>query len=451
MNRRKLMAAAAALVLTVSGCDFIDPSVDTLLKPPTLSEEQEQIRAAMQQDPEVEGDISLVYPRTGDYRSAYVIENIDGESTKEALVFYRENSSSTAAGTTAIKINVLDQVEDAKGNRRWVSRLISNEINASSIEKIDIVQLEEQYYIIIGFDQINADVNGNTKELKVFSYEETADQGLQLVNKLSVPCVGYTVYDLDDDGAPEITALVGRTSGETKAIYGQLYDYRDEMFEKDLVEVAMNTSVTEYSGIYPGVLETGQPVIYLDGIYGKLAGTEILAVENNILCSLSPPGGRSLWELTSRPSDFSVMDLDGDRVYEIPKWLNVQQSDSQLDLISWSHYDANGLTQFVTTYTDYALGYWFAVPEGWQDVVDTRKDLTTNETSFYLPNPDDPDGDPLILLKIKVQTSTEIPLGYEKLDTRGELIYLYQKYPQNLNKVNLTLSDSTIKKSFHHL
>lgn len=450
MKKIKIIVAAMAFMMAVTGCDFIDPSVDTLLKPPALSREQEQIEAAMKEDPEVKENITLVYPRTGDYRSAYVIENIDGESTEEALVFYRENTSS-AGGNSAIKINVLDQVEDAKGNRKWVSRLISNEINASGIEKVSIVEMEEQYYIIIGFDLTNGDVNGNTKELKVFSYEETAEQGLQLVNKLSVPCIGYEVYDLDNDGVQEITALSSKMNGDIKSIYGQFYDYREEMFEKDLVEIAMNSSVTEYSGIYPGFLENGQPVLYLDGVYGKLVGTEILTVEQNILCSLSPSGDRGLWELTSRPSDFTVMDLDDDGVYEIPKWLNVQQNDSQLDLISWSHYDENGLTQYVTTYTDYALGYWFAVPEGWENVVDTKKDLVTNETSFYVPNPDNPEGDPLILLKIKAQTSQEIPLGYQELDTRGELVFLYQKYPQNLNKVNLKLSDEAIKKKFHHL
>lgn len=67
----------AALVLTgalLTGCG-IGSSVDTLLLPPMLSDEQEAIYTALTAS--AGSNISLVYPRWGAYRSAFVFYDLD--------------------------------------------------------------------------------------------------------------------------------------------------------------------------------------------------------------------------------------------------------------------------------------------------------------------------------------------------------------------------------------
>ena len=62
----------------------LSTDVENLLKPPKLSEEQEQIYQALIAS---EGSkISLKYPRTGNYLSAFIVENIDNEPSNEAIV-----------------------------------------------------------------------------------------------------------------------------------------------------------------------------------------------------------------------------------------------------------------------------------------------------------------------------------------------------------------------------
>lgn len=78
MNMKK--TRLAALVLTgalLTGCG-IGSSVDTLLLPPMLSDEQEAIYTALTAS--AGSNISLVYPRWGAYRSAFVFYDLDMEA-----------------------------------------------------------------------------------------------------------------------------------------------------------------------------------------------------------------------------------------------------------------------------------------------------------------------------------------------------------------------------------
>ena len=68
-----------------TGCDLTLSTIDNLIKPPKLSEEQNRIDTALKAS--VGDNISLVYPKTGDYKSAFIVENIDEEETSEAIVF----------------------------------------------------------------------------------------------------------------------------------------------------------------------------------------------------------------------------------------------------------------------------------------------------------------------------------------------------------------------------
>ena len=89
---------------TLSGCTF-GSSIDNLMAPPKLSVEQEQIYSALTDATGT--SISLKYPKSGKYLSAFIIEDIDGDGGNEALVFYERNGLGVEENT--LRINVLDQ------------------------------------------------------------------------------------------------------------------------------------------------------------------------------------------------------------------------------------------------------------------------------------------------------------------------------------------------------
>ena len=69
--KTKLSILLMCAALLLSGCSFGTFSVDTLLTPPKLSQEQQEIHQCLIES--VGNDITLKYPSSGDNRSAFVL------------------------------------------------------------------------------------------------------------------------------------------------------------------------------------------------------------------------------------------------------------------------------------------------------------------------------------------------------------------------------------------
>ena len=71
MNIRKMMIPCCITAALLSGCTF-GSSIDNLMAPPKLSVEQDQIYSALTDA--AGSSISLKYPKSGKYLSAFIIE-----------------------------------------------------------------------------------------------------------------------------------------------------------------------------------------------------------------------------------------------------------------------------------------------------------------------------------------------------------------------------------------
>ena len=127
MRRRRWLPAAFCLLccLLFSGCTP-GATVDSLLKPPSLSEEQQQIYLALQDA--VGSGITLQYPRAGANLSAFTVVDLDGDGEDEALVFYKKTN--LAAVENGLRLSVLDQV---KG--KWMS-VCDRPADGTEVERI---------------------------------------------------------------------------------------------------------------------------------------------------------------------------------------------------------------------------------------------------------------------------------------------------------------------------
>ena len=104
------LAAVCLSCLTMTGCSALNFSVEGLINAPKLTSEQSEIHQALIES--VGSNITLKYPKNGEYRSAYVIANIDDEPTDEAMVFYEYTSNGSEED--GLRVNILDK--DEKGN-----------------------------------------------------------------------------------------------------------------------------------------------------------------------------------------------------------------------------------------------------------------------------------------------------------------------------------------------
>lgn len=103
----KLLRGAAALTAALALCGCSGASIENLLTAPKLTQEQSKIYQALINS--TGSSVRLKYPRGGEFRSAFVLQNIDDEPGDEALVFYE--SQSVQSGESALRLKVLDQYD----------------------------------------------------------------------------------------------------------------------------------------------------------------------------------------------------------------------------------------------------------------------------------------------------------------------------------------------------
>ena len=191
MRRRRWLPAAFCLLccLLFSGCTP-GVTVDSLLKPPSLSEEQQQIYLALQDA--VGSGITLQYPRAGANLSAFTVVDLDGDGEDEALVFYKKTN--LAAVENGLRLSVLDQV---KG--KWMS-VCDRPADGTEVERIVVSAMgdETQNQIFVGY----SGVDQSDKSLTVYRYGDS-----QVEQLFTAAYTMFDVADLDGDQAQELLVL----------------------------------------------------------------------------------------------------------------------------------------------------------------------------------------------------------------------------------------------------
>ena len=189
--KARLLAACTAAVTLLSGCTF-STSIDGLLSPPKLSVEQEQIYEALRRA--AGSNISLKYPKTGDYLSAFIVSDIDGDGEDEALVFYEKTLLQSEEN--ALRLNVLDQIN---GSWRSVYDLAAG---GAEVEKVMISRLgsNSRTNIIVGYSMVNR----GERVLSVYDYRDGA-----LTETLNSSYSLADVCDLDQNGENELLIALG--------------------------------------------------------------------------------------------------------------------------------------------------------------------------------------------------------------------------------------------------
>ena len=124
---RKLILCLLVLCLAFSlcGCDFFMADTAELLSPPALSDDFKEISDAI--NASAKQDYLMEYPQAGDYRSAVVQKDINGDGVNEAFAFY-----STKDGETEIMNINLIQLKD----KEWKSVSVQS-IVAAGVHRIE--------------------------------------------------------------------------------------------------------------------------------------------------------------------------------------------------------------------------------------------------------------------------------------------------------------------------
>lgn len=407
MKRRLIIPLAA--VLTLTGCSF-GASIDTLMSPPKLSAEQEQIYNALTSS--VGTSISLKYPKSGNYLSAFIMEDIDGDGGNEAIVFYEKNGM--AVEENALRIKLFDK--NAEGG--W-SAVADEPLGGAEIERVMISKLgdNDRVNIIIGSSMVNR----TEKSVAIYNYNEGKFSGQSFGSYYY-----FSVTDLDGNGQNEFLRVTGDSSGGNT----QVKAYKLSSGGKYSPTTAeLSGGFTEFENFSYGQLPDGSTGLYIDALSGSgNIQTDVICMKDGALKRLfSSP--ESL-----RPAGWDSSDVDGDDTIEIPfqdispGYEGVTEGE-QMKLTRWMTLNQEGkLERLYGSYYSPSDGYIFLFPEKWRSRVTVSRDALNDELLFCAYNSATGEmGRTLLQIYCAEDTASRedhISAGYMLLHTKGDLAYL---------------------------
>lgn len=361
-TKLKRVLAVVLAFLMLSGCDMLTFSVDSLLTAPSVADEQAAIHQALIES--VGKSITLCYPRSGDYRSAFVVTDIDSDGGDEALAFYTYSQSIAAK----VMISVLDKDDDG-----WHA-VYELEGRGLAIDKVMISDYGRSSDIVIGYETQGFEENN------VSIYRFTRGIFASLFDG------SYTILerlDMDGCGTPEIT-IVKKTGTAVIASIIKTANGLDYSIEERVISV----NASQITSSCFGLLYDNVSALFVDiADINNIVTTQVIYLgENEILSpTLEFP---EISELTARQMGYASADYDGDGVVEIPiatPFLGYSQAGSAAEyMTSWLTYDSdlNFFTAESATYYNTAVGYVFKLPNRWLNLVTVVRDDASRVVSF---------------------------------------------------------------------
>ena len=411
--RIKAFIACLCLAALLCSCSF-NLGIEGLMLPPRLTDEQNEIYAALQKV--TDSNIKLKYPRTGEYRSAFVLVNLDDDIEDEAVVFYEETLP--GAKDSSLRINILDKEDD-----KWKS-VYKIEGTGTDIDKAIFSTLGngDEIYMIIGFSTL-----GQTeKVVKVYRYSDLIS-GPVYEGTYSI----MEVLDIDNSGTSKIVLITGNTVSQTAT--AKLLQKTDKGIEVTH-EVGMDTKSIDYTNVTRGNLSEDRLGLFIDSDRGtNLATTEVLIYDDrlkNIVYNKFVDNTEMFLRVTGNIST----DIDKDGIVEIPSTslfpgYEKEDKNKQVHATTWYAWDTKE-KKFVKkhySYYNFNDGYVFMLPQRWSGKVTVKRASESNELVFYKFDGEMTD-DMIELMRIKVSNRTEDNrgknLGYRAITAFGQNEYL---------------------------
>lgn len=438
--------ALAALTGMLGGCMF-DASIESLLSPPKLTEVQTAIYNALILN--TGSQIELVYPRSGEYRSPFVLYDLDEPSgksgTEEAIVFYRETSPQNQ-NESSLRINILDQ-QDGK----W-SSVCDRPLTGVDIESVS-------FHGFFGSDRpdsilVRCSMLGQT-ENSMYVLEYTSDGLLEHFSGR------YSIMDIitPADGSSPKLFWVGRDSADfNKAYLGGVRSTSTDSEEN--AEPVFESYAADFSPNEINVqritrqrLSDKNSLLFLDYSMGdNTYGSLVFSCSFSNLYINYVPSEELVRRNNSNIPMLYCMDIDGDGRIDIPvtvpmagyEFLTIPEQYFWVDWFSVDEENNFAISQKFNTYVSLGMEYIFYIPVRWQGFVSVgRVDNTVNFFTYSGIN----DGVPSIeSILLSVCVASELPAANEgwELYAQTDSGNVYVKFPSPDNP--MTLTDDELKR-----
>ena len=180
----------SALSLSVlSGCNVIGSDADSLLRPPKSMGDEAEIEELISKT--ASNGYTLKYPKSGSYRSAIVMQDLDNDEKEEAIAFYRTRDNLTGIHMLVMytKNDKCELSADFKVETTDIDCVDFTDINGDGISEI-----------LLGYSTYTP----NTNVLTCYSYSNGKTTEIKSGQNYSAFYCG----DFNTDGKNEVMTLL---------------------------------------------------------------------------------------------------------------------------------------------------------------------------------------------------------------------------------------------------
>lgn len=408
LKRLLSLLLTVALCASLSACTFLETDGDTLLSPPRLEGELYYIQEALL---DYAGDeITLKYPTAGEYRSAFVLRDIDGDGSDEAFAFY----SKTQDSTVTMHINILVKEDE------WKSRGDIG-IVGSGVEKVVFSDLAGD-----GIEEISVgwSIYGTVdKQVGIYSFD-----GKMLTQRTMENYTDFLALDIDEDKKDELFVINLNLTDKTAT--AKAFSVNEQGVEEKGVATLDGNVTSHYTPVL-SKLSDGRPAVYIDAVKGSGTLTEIVWYEDEGLKSLYD-GKTASTSLTYRPSVVVSRDFNKDGVVDIPLQSILLSTKDKEDfdkvyVTDWSSFDGKKIETKVSAFMNYSDGYYITIPKERKDTLHLARKTDSRLRIFYSFDPKEKiQGNEVfrVLVLSQVDFDAGKGQGYTILRERGNLHFL---------------------------
>ena len=313
--RKKIITVLALMLAAVvffSGCEALTfNSAENLVRPPKLSGDDGQLQAAFEKAVSEKGEYILKYPAAGEYRSAFVRHDCDGDGDDEAFVFY-----SLKAEEMSVYMYMLDF-----DGREWIA-VGENPGEGNDVYSIEFCDLNSDGIdeVFVGWRSIDSKAN---KKLSVFCPDRLASDLSYKILAIETYTSMYTV-DLDFDGQKEILLALINSTSDAYTTEARLLKMADsgisDYMINSLGRVSLYSGITAITSMKSG-LSGGRRYVYIDEAAGDSYLTEMLYWDNvnkTLASAVTIDPVTFADGPTSRSLPLVCADVDKDGELEIP-------------------------------------------------------------------------------------------------------------------------------------
>ncbi len=366
MLRWKCCVLLVAVMLLLTACSFTNSDPEAFMRPPKLYGEQKGIQEALES--KVGKNFILKSPKTGNYRSAFVMSDFDQDGKDEVITFYSKLSESAV-----VHFMILDKVGD-----QWETTYSAvgngTDINSVTFEDLDGSGKKE---IIISWDSATSSTE---KEISIYKYN--AQDALE--NIYEDIYTEMVMRDMTGNGTMNLLLFNLNTSERTSKV--RMLALQDGKI-KEVGAADMDGNVTQYAALSTKSDEM-PPTVYVDSYKGdsKMI-TEIIHWSNNRLLNVFYNATDKSTNLTERNVLLTCRDIDEDGQLEIPgeyPMVGADKEERALKLTKWSQHVEGQLKPVSYSVVNRPEGYIFVYPLEWLDTVTVVSDAKTRTWSFYI-------------------------------------------------------------------